>query len=88
MPYPPASLPPLTREQAIAAARGFAGVPPSAVVVSAEAGPFGQFEPNPNGKMSPPPADHWVWSIAFANSDAIIDYVTGALIETTRWIAN
>ena len=83
----------LTKEQAIAAARVFAGVSPSTVVVSAEAGPFGRFEPSPNGKMSPPPADHWVWRIVFANSEAIdseaiIDYVSGALIEVSTGIGN
>jgi hypothetical protein len=88
-----ASLQPLTREEAIAAARRVAGASPSAVVASAEAGPFSQFEPNPNGKMSPPPADHWVWDIVFRESDeisrgAIIDYVTGALVETSIGITN
>lgn len=93
MPSPTASLQPLTREQAIAVARGLAGVSPSATVVSVEAGPFGRFEPNPNGKMSPPPADHWVWRIAFggsgaSNSGAIIDYVTGALVYVFMAIPN
>lgn len=92
-PNPTASLQPLTREQAIAVARGFAGVPPSAVVFKAEAGPFGQFDANPNGKMSPPPADHWVWHIEFGDSGgimsgAIIDYVSGALVETYKAIPN
>ena len=92
-PNPSASLQPLTREQAIAAARGFAGAPPSAVVFKAEAGPVGQFDANPNGKMSLPPADHWVWRIEFRDSSgnisgAIIDYVTGALVETYRGIPN
>ncbi len=90
---PTASPQPLSKEQAIAAARRFAGVPPSAVVVKAEAGPFGQFDPNPNGKMSPPPADHWVWYIEFRDAaglvaSAIIDYVSGALVETVRGIPN
>jgi len=93
MPKPTASLQPLTKEQAIAVARGFAGVPPSAVVFKAEAGPFGQFDADPNGKMSPPPADHWVWSIEFGDSGgimsgAIIDYVTGALVESYKAIPN
>jgi hypothetical protein len=84
---------PLTSEQAIAAARGFAGVPPSAVVSRAEAGPFGQFEPDPNGKMSPAPADKWVWLIEFRDSGGItsgviIDYVSGALVDTYRGIPN
>jgi hypothetical protein len=92
-PNPTASLPPLTKEQAIAAARGFAGVPASAVVFKAEAGPFSQFDANPNGKMSPPPADHWVWRIDFRDSGgitsgAIIDYVSGALIEVSLGIPN
>jgi hypothetical protein len=92
-PNPTASLQPLTKEQAIAVARGFAGVPPSAVVFKAEAGPFAQFDANPNGKMSPPPADHWVWHIEFGDSGgimsgAIIDYVSGALVETYRAIPN
>jgi hypothetical protein len=87
-----ASLQPLTREEAIAAARVFAGAA-TAVVVGAEAGPFAQFDASPNPKMSPPPAGHWVWHIAFRDSsgnysDAIIDYVTGALVETSRTIAN
>jgi hypothetical protein len=84
---------PLSKEVAIAAARGFAAVPPSAVVVKAEAGPFGRFEPNPNGKMSPPPADHWVWHVQFRDSGgiisgAIIDYISGALVETYIGIPN
>lgn len=85
---------PLTKDEAIAAARGFAGVSPSATVVSAEAGPFGQFDPNPNGKMSPPPADHWVWRIQFRDAGtnivagAIIDYATGALIEVSLGVPN
>jgi hypothetical protein len=92
-PYPTASLQPLSKEQAIAAARGFAGVPPSAAVFKADAGPFGQFEPNPNGKMSPPPADHWVWRVDFRDSGgnisgAIIDYVTGALVDSYKGIPN
>ena len=68
---PAASPQPLTREQAIATARGFAGVPPSAVVFKAEAGPFAQFEPDPNGKMSPPPPDRWVWYVVFRESDGM-----------------
>ncbi len=92
-PNPSASLQPLTREQAIAVARGFAGAPASAVVFRAEAGPFGQFDPNPNGKMSPPPADHWVWRIDFRDSGgiisgAIIDYVTGAPVDAYIGIPN
>jgi hypothetical protein len=88
-----ASLQPLTKEEAIAAARPFAGAPPSAVVVSAEAGPFGQFDPDRNTKVSLPPADQWVWLVEFrdsgeVSSDVIIDYVTGALVETIRGIAN
>jgi hypothetical protein len=88
-----ASLQPLTRDEAISAARVFAGAPPSAVVVGAEAGPFAQFEPSPNAKMSPPPADQWVWHVEFRDSsgiysDAIIDYLTGALVETSRAITN
>ena len=87
------SVAPLTKDEAIAAARGYAGVSASAAVVSAEAGPFGQFDPNPNGKMSPPSADHWVWRIEFRDSGAmisgaIIDYVTGALVEVFRAIPN
>jgi hypothetical protein len=90
---PAASLQPLTREQAIAAARGFVGASPSAVVVSAEAGPFAQFEPNPNTKVSPPPADRWVWDIEFREPNgigqgAIVDYVTGALVEASIGIPN
>ena len=92
-PNPSASLQPLTREQAIAVARRIAGAPASAVLFRAEAGPFGQFDANPNGKMSPPPADHWVWRIDFRDSGgiisgAIIDYVTGTLVETYRGIPN
>ena len=92
-PNPTASPQPLTREQAIAAARGFAPAPASAVVFRAEAGPFGKFEANPNGKMSPPPADHWVWRIDFRDSGgiisgAIIDYVTGALVDSYIGIPN
>jgi hypothetical protein len=87
---------PLTREQAIATARGVAGAQlglAAVVVVSAEAGPFAQFEPDPNGKMSPPPPDRWVWYVVFHESDgmsssAIIDYVTGAVVEFSIGIAN
>jgi hypothetical protein len=84
---------PLSKEQAIAAARGFAAVPQSAVVVRAEAGPFGLFVANPNGKMSPPPADHWVWLIDFRDSGGIIrgviiDYISGALVESVIGIPN
>jgi hypothetical protein len=84
---------PLTKEEAIAVARGLAGAPPSAVVFRADAGPFGQFEPDPNGKMSPPPADHWVWRVDFRDSGgiisgAIIDYVTGAPVDSYRGIPN
>jgi hypothetical protein len=87
-----ASLQPLTKEEAIAAARPFAGAPPSDVV-SAEAGPFGQFDPDRNAKASLPPADKWVWFVEFRDSGevssaVIIDYVTGALVETIRAIAN
>lgn len=90
---PSASLQPLSREQAIAVARRIAGASPSAVVVSAEAGPFAQFEPNPNTKMSPPPADRWVWYVVFRESaeisrGAITDYVTGALVESSIGITN
>jgi hypothetical protein len=90
---PTASLQPLSKEQAVAAARGFAGVPPSALVFKAEAGPFGQFDANLNGKMSPPPADAWVWRVEFRDSGgiiagAIIDYVTGALIEAYKGLPN
>jgi hypothetical protein len=90
---PSASLQPLGREQAIAVARRIAGAPLSAVVVSAEAGPFAQFDPSPNAKMSPPPADHWVWHIEFHDSDgtgwgAIIDYVTGGFVEASIGITN
>ena len=84
---------PLSKAQAIAIARGFAAVPPDAVVVRAESGPFGLFDANPNGKMSPPPADHWVWLIDFGDSGGIsrrviIDYVSGALVENVIGITN
>lgn len=83
----PVTVHPLTKEQAIAVARRIAAAPASAVVFRAEAGPFGQFDPDPNGKMSPPPADHWVWRIDFRDSGgiisgAIIDYISGAPVET------
>jgi hypothetical protein len=85
---------PLTKDEAIIAARGFAGVSPSATVDSAEAGPFGQFEPDRNDKVSQPPADHWVWDVQFRDAGtnivagAIIDYVTGALVDIYLGIPN
>ena len=87
-----ASLQHLTREEAIAAARVFAGAA-TALVVGAEAGPFAQFDPSPNAKMSPPPADRWVWQIEFRDSGgmisgAIIDYISGALVDSYRGIPN
>jgi hypothetical protein len=89
----PVNLQPLTKQQAIAVARRIAGAPADAVVFRAEAGPFRRFDTNPNGKMSPPPADHWVWRIEFRDaggiiSGAIIDYISGALVETYIGIPN
>jgi hypothetical protein len=83
----------LTRDKAVAAARQFAGVTQSTPVLSADQGPFGRFDPDPNLKASPPPADHLVWRVAFAppgqpSQSVIIDYYSGALIEVGTALAN
>lgn len=78
----------LSRDDAVATARQFAGVGAATPTVDAESGPFSQFEPDPNQKNSPPSPDHLVWRVGFASSDTterivIIDYYTGALIQTS-----
>jgi hypothetical protein len=78
--------PPLSRDAAIEAARAFAGIGDDTPVASAQFGPFGLFEPDPNQKNSPPPPDHLVWRVIFGSTDAptrgvILDYFSGALIE-------
>ena len=83
----------LTRDDAIAAARQFAPMGESAPVLSADQGPFGRFDPDPNLKASPPPPDHLVWRVAFAppgqpSQSVILDYYSGALIEVRTAIAN
>jgi hypothetical protein len=83
----------LTRDKAVAAARQFAGVTQSTPVLSADQGPCGRFDPDPNLKASPPPADHLVWRVAFAppgqpSQSVIIDYYSGALIEVGTALAN
>ena len=88
-----ASLQPLTREEAIAAAGPFAGAPPSAVVVRTEAGPFGQFDPDRNARSRfrrPTSGSGSSSSVILARSGSavIIDYVTGALVETIKGITN
>jgi hypothetical protein len=75
---------PISRDQAIAIARRF-GVGTNGIV-QAEAGPFRQFEPDPNPKISPPPPDQWVWRIRFvgpvSTSFVILDYYTGQFVES------
>ena len=55
-------------------------------IVQAEAGPFRQFEPDPNPKIAPPPPDQWVRRVRFvgpiSTSFVILDCHTGQYIET------
>jgi hypothetical protein len=82
---PTPTLTPLSRDAAIAAARAFAGIRDDTPVASAAFGPFGEFEPDPNQKNSPPAPDHLVWQVIFGSTDTpravILDYYSGALIE-------
>ncbi len=81
-----ASPTPLSRDEAITNARRFAiGVNTNGMVRTA-AGPYSQFNPTPNAKLSPPPPDHWVWQVTFdsgrtTTSVVIVDYYTGSFIE-------
>jgi hypothetical protein len=74
---------PLGRDQAIAIARRL-GVATNGIA-QAEAGPFRQFEPAPNRKISPPPPYQWVWRVRFvgpvSTSFVILDYYTGKFVE-------
>ena len=81
-----ASLVPLGRDQAIAIARRFALDVGTNGIVQAEAGPFQQFDPDRNAKISQPPPDHWVWRVTstgqISTCYVILDYYTGQFIET------
>ncbi len=83
-----ASPAPLSRDQAIVIARRFAAGASTNWIVRAAAGPYRQFNPTPNTKVSPPPPDQWVWQVTFDSGHAktasvILDYYTGNLIETS-----
>ncbi len=89
----PESAKPLARDAAIAAARAFAGVDAETPIISAEYGPFAQFEPDPNEKNSPPSPDHLVWHVAFGSVHSltvsvILDFYSSELIELTAGIQN
>ncbi len=82
-----ASPTPLSRDQAITIARRFAIGVSTNWIVRTTAGPYAQFNPTPNAKVSPPPPDHWVWQVTFDSGRAttsvvILDYYTGTFIET------
>ena len=80
-----ASLVPLGRDQAIVLARRFGLDVGTNGIVQAEAGPFQQFDPDRNAKISQPPPDHWVWRVTstgqISTSSVILDYYTGQFIE-------
>lgn len=83
---PASSRLPLSRDAAIAIARGLGIHTATSPLLSATVGPFHQFGPAPNGKISEP-ADAQVWQVVFAASATstafvILDGYTGALVET------
>lgn len=80
-----ASLVSLGRDQAIVLARRFGLDVGTNGIVHAEAGPFQQFDPDRNAKISQPPPDHWVRRVTstgqISTSSVILDYSTGQFIE-------
>lgn len=77
----------LSRDQAIAIARRFAIGASANWIVQTAAGPYRQFNPMANAKVSPPPPDRWVWQVTFDSGQTttafvMLDYYTGAFIET------
>jgi hypothetical protein len=74
------------RDQAIAIARRFGVGVGMTGIAQAAAGPFRQFEPDPNPKIAPPPPDQWVWRVRLfgpiSTSFVILDCHTGQYIET------
>jgi hypothetical protein len=90
--FAPSASNPLSRDEAIAVARTYAGVDEAARVNSAERGPYGRFDLEANDKASPPPMDALVWQVIFRSGDGydlrivVLDAYSGELIETTAAI--
>jgi hypothetical protein len=82
--WPAPSLLLISRERAIDIARSLGPQTATSPVLSATVGPFHEFDPSPNGKISEP-SDAEVWHVVFAlsgttNAFIILDGYTGALV--------
>lgn len=77
---------PLSRDRAVAIARVLGVHTTTSSLIGATAGPFGDFDTAPNGKVTEP-RDALVWDVKFRLSNGtaafvILDYYTGVLVET------